>query len=222
MQFLKDIDRRLLKWAYLRPYKNSFSVKALIFAGEAMSWMMVLFIAAVAGQLLDSKPLNELVISIILGSTMGIIVFLLCKGYVKRRRPYANDDLQKDLNVKIQNRDPLYASKALESFPSGHVLWTTICVSLICFQFGFIYVLLIGWLIPAMIYLRPHLGVHYPSDVIASLFTGLIIAAITLFIAPAVVQYTNSLRKYPVYTYGYWVFIIGYLIIAVKIWLKRI
>ena len=98
MPFLKDIDRQLLKWAYLRPYKNSFFVKALIFAGEAMTWMMVLFIAAVAGQLLDSKPLNELVISLILGSTMGIIVFLLCKGYVKRRRPYANDDLQKDLN----------------------------------------------------------------------------------------------------------------------------
>jgi len=187
-----------------------------------MTWMMVLFITAIAGQWLKSEPLNELVISLILGSTMGIFVFLLCKAYVKRRRPYANDELQKDLNIKIQNRDPVYASKAMESFPSGHVLWTTICVSLICFRFGLLYVLLIGWLIPAMIYLRPHLGVHYPSDVIASLFTGLIIAAITILIAPAVAQFTNSLRKYPAYTYGYWVFIIGYLIIAVKIWLKRI
>jgi hypothetical protein len=37
MQYLKDIDRQLLEWAYLRPYKNSFSINALIFAGEAMT-----------------------------------------------------------------------------------------------------------------------------------------------------------------------------------------
>jgi membrane-associated phospholipid phosphatase len=222
MEYLTKIDRQLLKWAYQRPFKNSLPVKALIFAGEAMTWMMVLFISAVAGQLLQSEQLNELVIKFMMGSAMGIVVFLLCKVYVKRRRPYANEQLQQDLNVKIENRDPVYASKAQESFPSGHVLWTTICVSLICFQFGFIYVLFIGWLIPAMIYLRPHLGVHYPSDVITSLFTGLIIVAITLFIAPSVLQYTNSLRKYPIYTYGYWIFISGYIIVGFKIWLKRI
>ena len=184
--------------------------------------MMVLFIAAAAGKLLNSEPLNELVIKLILGSTMGIIVFLLCKAFVKRRRPYANDQLQQELNIKIENRDPWYASKTQESFPSGHVLWTTMFISLICLQFGFIYVLLIGWMIPAMIYLRPHLGVHYPSDVITSLLTGGIIVTLTLFIAPCVVEYLNSLRKYPLYTYGYWAFIIGYLIMAFKLWLKRI
>jgi membrane-associated phospholipid phosphatase len=222
MRSLNELDRQLLKWAYQRPYKNSLPVKALIFAGEGMTWMMVLFLAAVAGQLLHSKPLNELVIKLIMGSTMGIIVFLLCKVFVKRRRPYANEQLQRDLDMKIENRDPWYASKAQESFPSGHVLWTTMSICLICFQFGWIYVLGLGWMIPAMIYLRPHLGVHYPSDVITSLFTGSIIVAITLFIAPCVVEYLNSLRKYSLYTYGYWIFIIGYFGVAVKIWLKRI
>lgn len=222
MQTLKELDRQLLKWAYQRPYKNSFSVKALIFAGEAMTWMMVLFIVAVVGHLLDSKPLKELVIMLILGSTMGYVVFLLGKVFVKRRRPYANDQLQQDLNMTIQNRDTRYASKARESFPSGHVLWTTICISLICIQFGLMYVLLIGWMIPAMIYLRPHLGVHYPSDVMTSLFTGGMIVAVTLFISPYVVAYLNSLKKFPFYAYGYWIFIIGYLLTAFKLWLKRI
>jgi len=222
MQTLKELDIQWLKWAYQRPYENSLFIKALIFAGEAMTWMTVLFVAAVAGQLLHSEPLNVLVVRLLLGSLLGIIVFLLCKKFVKRRRPYANEELQRDMNMKIENRDPWYASKAHESFPSGHVLWTTICVSLICFQFGWIYVFGLGWMIPAMIYLRPHLGVHYPSDTITSLLTGIFIAVITLFIAPCIVEYLNSLKKYPCYTYGYWIFISGYLGVAVKIWLGRI
>ncbi|MGP8152918.1 MAG: phosphatase PAP2 family protein [Smithella sp.] len=204
------------------PYEKSLAVKILIFTGDAMFWMLVLFIAAFAGQLLNSEPLKHLVIQLIFGSMLGIIIFLFCKTYVKRRRPYANDQLQHDLNMKIQNRDPGYASKELESFPSGHVLWTTISVSLLCFQFGYIYVLLIGWMIPAMIYLRPHLGVHYPSDVLASLVFGSIIVSLTVFITPGIVEYTNSLREHTVYLYGYWAFIIGYIIAGFKLWLKRV
>jgi undecaprenyl-diphosphatase len=222
MKFVKDIDRQLLKWAYQRPYENSLTIKALIFTGDAMFWLIVLFIAAFTGQLLNSEPLKQLVIQLILGSMIGILLFLLCKTYVKRRRPYANDQLQQDLNIKIQNRDPVYASKEFESFPSGHVLWTTMCVSLICFQFGYMYVLVIGWMIPAMIYLRPHLGVHYPSDVLASLVLGSIIVSLTLFIAPGIVEYTNRLRQHTVYLYGYWAFIICYIIVGFKIWLKRV
>lgn len=222
MEFLKEIDRQLLKWAYQRPYKNSLPVKALIFAGDAMFWMLVLFIAAVAGQILNSEPLRELVIKLVSGSMTGIIIFLLFKTGVKRRRPYANEQLQQDLNINIQNRDPGFASKELESFPSGHVLWTTVSVSLICFQFGWTCVLLIGWMIPAMIYLRPHLGVHYPSDAFASLLLGGIIVAVALMIAPVLVEYTNSLRTHPFYLYGYWAFIITFVLIGFKLWLKRI
>jgi membrane-associated phospholipid phosphatase len=222
MQFLKEIDRQLLKWTYQKPYKNSLPIKALIFTGDAMFWMMFLFVTAIAGQLLNSEPLKQLTIQFMLASLIGVIIFLLGKTYVKRRRPYANDQLQHDLNIKIENRDAFYASKELESFPSGHALWTTISVSLICFQFGFIYVLLLGWMIPAMIYLRPHLGVHYPSDVVVSLFLGIIIVSLILFISPGIFEYTNRLRGNAVYTYGYWAFVICFMIIAVKIWLKRI
>ena len=222
MPSLKKIDRQLLKWAYQRPYENSLPIKALIFTGDAMFWMMFLFITLIAGQLLNSEPLKQLTIQLMLASLIGIIIFLFCKTYVKRRRPYANDQLQQDLNIKIENRDTCYASKQFESFPSGHVLWTTISVSLICFQFGYIYVLLLGWMIPAMIYLRPHLGVHYPSDVVVSLALGIIIVSLILFITPGIVEYTNSLRGNAVYTCGYWAFAICFMVIAVKIWLKRI
>lgn len=222
MQHLKKIDRKLLKWAYQRPYKNSFLIKALIFMGDGPFWLIVLFMAAFSGQLLDHEPLRQLVIQLIFGLMIGNLIFLVCKKNVKRKRPYADDQLQQDLNMKIQNRDPGHGSKAFESFPSGHVFWTTICVSLICFQFGSVYVLLLGWMIPAMIFLRLHLGVHYPSDVFASFVLGSINVALTLYIAPDIVEYANSLRKYPGYHYGYWAFISWYLIVGFKSWLKRV
>jgi membrane-associated phospholipid phosphatase len=222
MQSLNELDRQLLKWAYQRPYKNSLPVKMLIFTGDAMFWMTVLCLIATAGQLFDSEPLKQLGIQLMLASLIGVVIFLLGKIYVKRRRPYANEQLQHDLNIKIENRDAFYASKEMESFPSGHALWTTVSVSLICFQFGPLFVLLIGWMIPAMIYLRPHLGVHYPSDVIVSLFLGIIIVSLILFISPGIFEYTNSIKGTAAYTYGYWAALIFFMIIGIKIWLKRI
>jgi len=222
MKYFEKIDRQLLKWAYQRPFENSFSIKALIFMGDGPFWMIVLFMTALAGQLLNSESWRRLVILLMFGLMIGNVAFVFCKTYVKRKRPYADEQLQKVLKIKIQNRDPGHGSKELESFPSGHVLWTTICVSLICFQFGYTPVLLFGWMIPAMIYLRLHLGVHYPSDVLASLILGSITVAVTLFIAPGIVDCTNTLRDNAVYLYGYWAFISGYLIVGFKSWLKRV
>jgi hypothetical protein len=64
-------------------------------------------------------------------------------------------ELQQDLQIEIQNRDPGHGSKEFESFPSGHVYWTTICVRIICVQYGLLAVFLFGWMIPTMLYLRP-------------------------------------------------------------------
>jgi membrane-associated phospholipid phosphatase len=126
------------------------------------------------------------------------------------------------LQIEIQNRDSGHGSKELESFPSGHVLWTTLCVSLICYQYGYMSAILLGWMIPTMMYLRPHLGVHYPSDVFASLVIGGINVTIILFVAPGLMGYIHGLKNHPGYLYGYWAFIIVFLIAAFKSWLKRV
>jgi len=190
--------------------------------GDGPFWMIVLLITALAGQLLNIESLRQVVILLILGLMISNVAFVICKTYVKRKRPYANEQLQQDLKIKIQNRDPGHGSKELESFPSGHVLWTTICVSLFCYQFGYISVLLFGWMIPAMIYLRLHLGVHYPSDVFASLILGCSAVVVAVFIADGIVDYTNGLRDHAGYLYGYWAFISVYLIVGFKSWLKRV
>ena len=169
MKYLIQIDRQLLRWAYQRRFKHTSSIKALIFMGDGPFWMIVIFIAALTGQLLNSESFSQLSVLLMFGLIISNMVFVPFKSYVRRRRPYTNVELHQDLHIKIQNRDPGHGSKELESFPSGHVLWTTLCVSLICFQYGYIGVLLFGWMIPTMMYLRPHLGVHYPNDVLSGL-----------------------------------------------------
>ena len=146
--------------------------------------MIVVVITALSGQLLPSKSLAQLSIILMFGLIISNMVIAPIKTYVKRKRPYADLELQRDLHINIENRDTGHGSKELESFPSGHLLWTTLSVSLICYQYGYLAVLLLGWMIPAMIYLRLHLGVHYPSDVLGGLVIGASTAAITVLVAP--------------------------------------
>jgi membrane-associated phospholipid phosphatase len=190
--------------------------------GDGPFWMIVLFITALTGQLINSESFRQLSVLLMFGLSISNIVFVFCKTYVKRRRPYANVELHQELHIQIQNRDPGHGSKELESFPSGHVLWTTLCIDLICSQFGFIAVLLFGWMIPTMMYLRLYLGVHYPSDIFASLIISSINVAITLLITPSLMECINGLRYHTGYIYGYWAFISIFIISGFKSWLKRV
>ena len=184
--------------------------------------MIIVFITALAGQLLHSNSLSQLSILLMFALMISNIVISQLKKYVKRKRPYANVELHQKLNIHIENRDTGHGSKELESFPSGHVLWTTLCVSLICYQYGYIAVLLLGWMIPAMVYLRPHLGVHYPSDVLGGFFIGAINVAITILVAPTLLELLHGFNDHAAYLYGYWAFIGVFLIIGFKSWLKRV
>lgn len=222
MEYLIKIDRQILKWAYQKPFKHSMFIKTLIFMGDGPFWMLVLFVAALAGQLTANESFYQLSILLMAGLMTSNIVFVLCKTKVKRKRPYADIELQQYLQIDIQNRDPGHGSKELESFPSGHVLWTTVCVSLIYSQFGYIALILFGWMIPAMVFLRLYLGVHYPSDVLASLVLGSVAVVITLLIAPSLMGYLKGLKNNTGFFAGYWVFISIFLIVGFKSWLKRV
>ncbi len=222
MKYLVRIDRQLLKWAYQKPFKQSIFIKALIFMGDGPFWMLVVFIAALTGQLIDIESFYQLSILLMFGLMISNIVFVFCKTRVKRKRPYANTELQQQLQIEIENRDPGHGSKELESFPSGHVLWTTLCVSLIYSQFGYMSLIMFGWMIPTMMFLRLYLGVHYPSDVLASLALGCVNVLITLLLTPGLMEYLNGLRNNTGFLLGYWAFIILFLTVGFKSWLKRV
>jgi membrane-associated phospholipid phosphatase len=82
-------------------------------------------------------------------------------------------------------------------------------------------VFLFGWMIPAMMYLRPHLG-HYPSDVLAGIVIGIITVGIVLLISPVLIKYIKGIEDHTAYLFGYWMFISTFLIIGFKAWLKRV
>jgi len=222
MKYVTQVDKQFLKWAYQRPFKRTLSIKAFIFIGDGPFWMIVVLIAALIGQFLDVVSFEQLANLLMFGLIISNLIFVQLKTRVTRKRPYANMGLQEDLNLKIENRDPGHGSKELESFPSGHVLWTTLCVSLICFQYGLIAVLLFAWMIPAMMFLRLYLGVHYPTDTLAGLVLGGINVAITLLIAPGLLEFIDALKEYSGFIYGYWVFICIFVMIGFKSWLKRV
>jgi len=222
MQYLIQIDRQLLKRAYQGRFIHIIPVKWLIFMGDGPFWMIVVFIAALTGQLLNLASFSETAVRLMLGLTLGQAVFALLKTHVRRKRPYANLELHQKLQIKIQNRDPGHGSKEFESFPSGHVYWTMICVSIICFQYGMIAVLLFGWMIPTMMYLRPHLGVHYPSDAIAGLILGGIIVAVTLLSGQIILDVIRIYKEQTIYLIAYWTFISVFLIVGYRSWLKRV
>ncbi|MEH6347399.1 MAG: phosphatase PAP2 family protein [Bermanella sp.] len=222
MQQLAQLDTHLLKWAYQRPFRNSPIIKALIFMGDAPFWMLIIAVAALVGQALNILTFEMLSISLMLGLSIGHFTFGQLKIRVKRRRPYANASLQQKLNITIDNRDPGHASKEFESFPSGHVFWTTVSVSLIAFQFGIIGAILFGWMIPAMMFLRLHLGVHYPSDILAGLTLGILISAVTHLLFPLVWEFLTPLKTNQYYLYGYGLFVVIFLMVGMKAWLKRV
>ncbi len=222
MEYLKKIDSQLLKWAYQRGFKNSLPLRILIFIGDGPFWMIILFISALFGQFLGIDSFTTLSYLLILGFIISHMTFVQLKTRVKRRRPYANPELQKVLKITIENRDKGHGSKEFESFPSGHVLWTTLSVTIISFQFGYMGAALFGWLIPVMICLRPYLGVHYPSDALAGFLIGIINGSITIIIAPYFMELISSFKTSNFYFYGYWAFIVLFLIVGFKSWLKRI
>ncbi len=222
MKRLIALDQALLSWAYARPFKRTWFVKALIIIGDAPTWMITTVMAALIGQAFNQAAFEQLATILVIGFMISQITFGQLKIHVNRRRPYANPQLQQALNLKIINRDPAHGSKELESFPSGHVLWTTLCVGLISFQLGITAALILGWLIPAMIFLRPFLGVHYPSDAIAGLLLAIINLSLTLALAPHVFNVLNELKNYHGYSMAYWIFMIIFLIVGFKSWLKRV
>lgn len=220
--YLNVIDRSILKWAYQRSYKRSLMVKMLIFMGDGPFWMIVVLVAALIGQIFSVESFSRVANLLIFGLMISNVVFGLLKKNIHRKRPYADVRMQEVINLKIYNRDLNHGSKELESFPSGHALWTSLCVCIIGFEFGYISLLLIGWMIPAMMYLRLHLGVHYPSDVIVGFFIGFINAMITIFLSPTIASFFVSMKSYDFYAIGYWAFILFFLTIGFRSWLKRV
>ncbi|BBM00293.1 phosphatidylglycerophosphatase [Microbulbifer sp. GL-2] len=216
------LDQNLLKWAYRRSYRKSNLLDILVLTGDAPFWMLSVFFFAAAGEFYNSLALENISILLMFALIISNLLYTPLKRHFKRLRPYADENLQKLLGIQINNRDPGSASKAIESFPSGHVVWTSVSVIVICSQFGWPAVLLLGWLIVAMIFLRPYLGVHYPSDTLAGLALGSAVGVLTIHLSPALINLLKYVKGHNLLIFVYWACIGLFLFFGFKSWKHRI
>jgi len=223
MQFLKQLDINLLSRIYQWPFERTLFVRALIFIGDGPFWLLVMLACALSGWLMGDVQLLNVANLMMAGLMIGNFIFVPLKTNIKRRRPYANPELQQKLGLEIINRDPGHGSKELESFPSGHAMWPTISVLLLSFQFGWPVLLILGWLIPAMMLLRPYLGVHYPSDTLVGFSIGLAIFAAVASVSHIFQILGSELLISPWYIWiAYWVFVSVFIYLGIKSWLRRV
>ncbi len=60
MKGLIALDQALLRWAYARPFKRTWFVKALIIIGDAPTWMITTVMAALIGQVFNQVAFGNL------------------------------------------------------------------------------------------------------------------------------------------------------------------
>jgi undecaprenyl-diphosphatase len=106
--------------------------------------------------------LKEKAIYIIQSAALGLALSTLLKNLVARPRPFTTYPFIEKLSTGGSN-----------SFPSGHTTDAITLAASLSFAFPRWYVILpsFAWALTVG-YSRMHLGVHYPSDVIAAIFLG--------------------------------------------------
>lgn len=103
---------------------------------------------------------------------ISALTLILPKVVVVRKRPYVDEKFRDLFNLMVENRDPIYGKKHLESFPSGHCFFTWMAWVVFTDIFGWPGFVLAGLLAFPMPIFRSNLGVHFPSDVYAGALLG--------------------------------------------------
>lgn len=160
---LFDMDIQLLEWI------NNHRLKALdpLFLAITDTAYLLAFLVAfvVLAVGLYNKNLTEIRKGLYLLIALGVntVIVTLIKYLVNRERPFVHNDMVEKLTT---GNSP--------SFPSGHTSDAFIIAVLFCILFPrklWMQLLIWGWAL-AVAYSRIVLGVHYPSDVLGSIFIG--------------------------------------------------
>lgn len=170
---LRILDLDLKGCIYLNHWSQSPQIaqffKVISRLGDGWFWFMMLMITWYVQGLNYSAQMLYL----ILGSTMGSVLYKFLKKRTLRPRPYQVHQ------VIILGERPLDHF----SFPSGHTLhavMATVCL-------GYVQPWLLSLMLPFTLLIaisRMVLGLHYPSDVLVGGLIGATVATVLLYCAP--------------------------------------
>ncbi|HLL60132.1 MAG TPA: phosphatase PAP2 family protein [Candidatus Nitrosocosmicus sp.] len=123
----------------------------------------------------DRKLFPWILFSIVVGTLMGMLLYGLSQHFIFRQRPFT-------VFPHNMDKETMEGLKSWPSFPSGHVrdtaLYSTIIASYIprlMWPLG-IFTLFIA-------FSRLYTGAHYPSDVVAGMIIGYVLARTVLMMA---------------------------------------
>ena len=199
---LLALDRRLLIRVYRTNAPPWLPVRALLVAGFIPFQTGLMIALFTAGELLGAPPLSAIGLGLFLTFLLSVVTFILPKEVAGRRRPYA-DPRVREACPDIVNRDPVYAARSRESFPSGHVFTTG--MTLVVFLCALGPLTLLGTIpfAAAMAYLRMQRGAHFPSDVLAGFLLGAGTAGAAVASAPTVSLAYRQLLASPYALFGW-------------------
>ncbi len=170
------------KFREINTWEGTFARFLNVFThfGGHQAWGLV-FVGIVGLALLTKEPVAWTLVKLGFSNVWSVMVIYIVKARIHRPRPY------KVLrNVKI--RVSLRHARG-HSFPSGHVQFHFSNMCLATLVLGPLSPVLPWILVPATVVTsiliaisRVHVGVHYPSDVIAGFGSGMLIFCITVLV----------------------------------------
>lgn len=102
---------------------------------------------------------------------VALVMYKTLKRWTRRPRPFANDGR---IRAWVAPLDEF-------SFPSGHTLHATVFTLVALAYYPMLAVLLVPFAISVALS-RVFLGLHYPSDVLAALSIGILLASTSLYL----------------------------------------
>ncbi len=166
---LMDWDQKIV--LDLVPQRSEKLNRFMTFAtmlGNGWLWLAIGLFALIA-----DKPAERLFFQLALGIGLQLFLYLFIKHACSRRRPF---ELLEDVTCILRPGDRY-------SFPSGHTSAAFVVLATVGLFYSFLFLPLL-FLAVLIGFSRIYLGVHYPTDVLAGAFLGVLCAEIARWLIP--------------------------------------
>jgi undecaprenyl-diphosphatase len=130
--------------------------------GDGLAWYATLIVLPLLEGSAALLPSTHMALT----AALGVVLYKLIKGSLNRERPFASYRAVKELVPALDRY----------SFPSGHTLHATLFTIMLAHYYPALLVIAAPFSLSVALS-RVMLGLHYPTDVLAGLVVGALLAA---------------------------------------------